>query len=184
MRRRWCRELVDVPGADAGLYLDRYPHGDHLCAGRLHARAGLHLHVPVAAYPGGADRRVGAQRHLPLRSRRKAHVAEEGRRTARARRTGRRLHRLLSVRRGLSDRHRHPQRRAARVHPVRPVHRCLRHRDEEDRPRAAPDRIRQRHQHCAAPGRRAADLPFRAAAHDPLLPRHRRGRRHHAVCAC
>ena len=48
--------------------------------------------------------------------------------------TRRRLHRLLSMRRGLSDRHRYPQRPAARLHPVRPVHRCLRHRDEEDRP--------------------------------------------------
>ena len=30
---------------------------------------------------------------------------------------GRRLHRLLPVRRRLPDRHRHPQRRAARLHP-------------------------------------------------------------------
>ena len=44
-------------------------------ARRPHARAGLHLHVPVAAHPGGADRRVGAQRHLSRRSRRAAHVA-------------------------------------------------------------------------------------------------------------
>ena len=34
-----------LPGADAGLYLDRDPDRDDLRAGRLHARAGLRLHV-------------------------------------------------------------------------------------------------------------------------------------------
>ena len=38
----------------------------------------------------------------------------------------RRLHRLQGLRRRLPDGHRHPQRRAARVHPVRAVHRRLR----------------------------------------------------------
>ncbi len=71
-----------LPGADAGLYLDRDLDGHDLCARRLHARAGLRLHVPVAAYPGGAYRRMGAQRHLQIRPRRKAHLAEEGERTA------------------------------------------------------------------------------------------------------
>ena len=131
----------DLPGADAGLYLDRNPDRDDLCARRLHARAGLRLYVPVAAHPGGADRRMGAQRHLQIRPRRAAHLAEEGERVARAGRSGRRLHRLLSMRRGLPDRHRYPRRRAARLHPVRPVHRCLRHRDEEDRPGNPPDRL-------------------------------------------
>ena len=59
----------DVPGADAGLYLDRNPDRDHLSARRFHARAGLCLYVPMAAYPGGAHRRVGAQRHLQIRPR-------------------------------------------------------------------------------------------------------------------
>ena len=59
-----------LPGADAGLYLDRDTDGDDLCARRLHARAGLRLYVPVAAHPGGADRRMGAQRHLQIRPRR------------------------------------------------------------------------------------------------------------------
>ena len=68
-------------------------------------------------------------------------------RAARARRAGRRLHRLQSVRRGVPDRHRHPRRLAARLHPVRPVHRRLRHRDDEDRPGDPADRLRQRHQH-------------------------------------
>ena len=50
-----------------------------LRAGRLDARAGLRLYVPVAAHPGGLDRRIRAQRHLSLRSRRAARLAEEGR---------------------------------------------------------------------------------------------------------
>ena len=50
----------------------------HLYARRLDARAGLRLHVPVAAHSGGADRRIRAQRHLSLRSRRAARVGEEG----------------------------------------------------------------------------------------------------------
>src|SRR6516164_10071797 len=45
------------------------------------------------------------------------------------------------MRRGLPDRHRYSQRPAARMHPVRPVHRRLRQCDEEDRPGKAPDRI-------------------------------------------
>jgi polyferredoxin len=39
-------------------------------------------HVPVAAHPGGADRRALAQRHLSLRPRRAARVGEEGERRA------------------------------------------------------------------------------------------------------
>ncbi len=84
-------------------------------------------------------------------------------RAARARRAGRRLRRLLSMRRGLPDRHRHPQRAAARMHPVRPLHRRLRQRDDQDRPAEAADRLRQRHQHPAPPGRQGADLPHRPA---------------------
>jgi polyferredoxin len=70
----------DLPGADAGLYLDRDIDGHDLSARRFHARTGLRLHVPVAAHPGGADRRMGAQRHLSPRPRRKTHLAEEGER--------------------------------------------------------------------------------------------------------
>ena len=55
----------DLPGAAGRLSLDRHPHLHHLYAGRPHARAGVHLHVPVAAHPGGADRRIRAERHLP-----------------------------------------------------------------------------------------------------------------------
>ena len=61
--------------------------------------------------------------------------------SARARRNRRRLHRLLPMRRRLSDGHRYPRWRATRLHPVRPVHRCLRYGDEEDRQGNPPDRI-------------------------------------------
>ncbi len=39
-----------------GLSLDRHPDGNHLCICRPRPRAGLYLHVPVAAHPGGVDR--------------------------------------------------------------------------------------------------------------------------------
>ena len=74
------RELVDVAGARRRLCLDRHLDLHDLLPRRAHARAGLHLHVPVAAHPGGADRRRCAQRHLPPRPRRTAHVAQRGRR--------------------------------------------------------------------------------------------------------
>ena len=46
----------DASGADLGLCLDRHPDVHDLLSGRPHARAGLPLHVPVAAHPGGAHR--------------------------------------------------------------------------------------------------------------------------------
>ena len=69
----------DLPGALVGLSLDRDPDFHDLRAGRPHARTGVHLHVPLAAYPGRADRRVGAERHLSRRSRRAEDVAQESR---------------------------------------------------------------------------------------------------------
>ena len=45
-------------------------------------RAGLRLHVPVAADPGRVDRRMGAERHLQIRPRRAALFAQEGERSA------------------------------------------------------------------------------------------------------
>ena len=53
----------------------------YLLAGSC-AGAGLPLHVPLAAHPGGADRRVGAQRHLQIRPRRAALLGQEGDRFA------------------------------------------------------------------------------------------------------
>ena len=66
-------------GAGRRLYFDRRPDLHHLHARRPHARAGLRLHVPVAAHSGGTHRRMGAQRHLPLRPRRAAFLDQEGR---------------------------------------------------------------------------------------------------------
>jgi hypothetical protein len=52
---------------------------------------------------------------------------ENTRRTARCEgQGGGRLHRLPPLRAGLPDRHRHPQRPAARVHRLHRLHRCLR----------------------------------------------------------
>ena len=45
--------LLHRPGQPRGLFLLRPVHRHHLPAGRLGARAGLHLHVPLAALPGG-----------------------------------------------------------------------------------------------------------------------------------
>ena len=73
-----------LPGPGDRLALDRHPHLHDLFARRLHARAGLHLYVPVAAHPGGADRRTRAERHLPLRPRRAARFAEAERAVAAA----------------------------------------------------------------------------------------------------
>ena len=68
----------DLARAVRRLSVDRHPDLHDLYARRPHARAGLPLHVPVAAHPGGADRRARAQRHLSLRSRRAARLGEEG----------------------------------------------------------------------------------------------------------
>ena len=53
----------------------------------------------------------------------------------------RRLHRLRRLRHRLPDRHRHPRRHPARVHQLRPVHRCLQPRDGTDRPAEMADHL-------------------------------------------
>ncbi len=69
-------QIAHVPGAVHRLSVDGHPDLHDLCARRPYARAGLPLHVSVAAHPGGADRRRRAQRHLSKRPRRAAHVGE------------------------------------------------------------------------------------------------------------
>ncbi len=86
----------------------------------------------------------------------------------RARWKDRRLHRLQSMRGGLSDRRRYSQRRPARLHPVRAMHRRLRCRHEEDRARRSPDRLRQRHQYQAPHGRQVGALQAGAPADDRI----------------
>ena len=100
-----------------------------------------------------------------------------------ARAAGRRLHRLPAMRACLSDRRRYPRRPQSRLHPVRPVHRCLRRGDGEDRPADSPHRLRHRHQHQTPPARAKADLPDRAQPHGALCRDHRRGRRGHDLRA-
>ena len=79
---------------------------------------------------------------LPRLSRRKAHVGEEGRRSAQPRRTGRRLRELQSVRQRLPDRHRHKGGAEFRLHQLRSLRRCLRRRDGGAEAPARPDRLR------------------------------------------
>ena len=147
----WVLYFADAPTLVRELATFQAPAAAYLWIGILtfttytlagpHARAGVRLHVPVAAHPGGAHRRMGAQRHLSPRPRRAAHLDQEGRRAARPRARRRRLHRLPSMRRRLPDRHRYPRRRPARLHHVRAVHRRLRHGDEEGRPADPADRL-------------------------------------------
>ena len=172
-----------LPGAVHRLSLDRHPDRDHLCVRRPRARAGLHLHVSLAAYPGRADGRMGAQRHLPARPRRAAYLHQEGRAAAPRRRTCRRLRRLPSVHQCLPDRRRHPQRHPARLHSMRPVHRCVRRDHAAGQPADRTDRLRHRHQRRAPACRQTADLSPDPAAHRALRRHYRRGRQHHAVHA-
>ena len=134
-------ESGDVPGAARRLCLYRHADFYDLRAGRLDARTGLRLYVPVAAHPGGVDRRIRAQRHLSLRPRRAARLAEEGGGAARAWPAGRRLHRLSAMRPCLPDRRGYPPRPQSRLHSMRAVHRRLRRGDGEDRPADAADRV-------------------------------------------
>ena len=60
----------DGPGGIGRLFHHRHPDGHHLHLRRLHARTGLHLHVPVAAHPGRDARRGIAHRHLQCLARR------------------------------------------------------------------------------------------------------------------
>ena len=129
-------------------------HPHHLRAGRRRARAGLHLHVPLAALPGRPARRGQPGRHLPEMARRTARAAQARRKLGGARR----LHRLQAMRRGLPDRHRHPRRAAARVHRLRPLRRRLQRRDAADRPAGRPDRLRHRAR-ADRPDRRPAGQP-------------------------
>ena len=91
---------------------------------RMAARAGVHLHVPLRAFPE-RDVRPRHPRHLlRRRARRAARVAPARHGPPRGRPRG--LHRLHPVRAGVSDRHRHPRRPPAPVHRLCRVHRRLR----------------------------------------------------------
>ena len=66
------------PGAASIAYVDRrHPDRDDLRLRRLHARTGLHLHVPLAAHPGRDDGRGHPDRHLQRLARRAARQARQ-----------------------------------------------------------------------------------------------------------
>jgi hypothetical protein len=90
----------------AARFLDRQCGQRRLCDGRradrddlrlrrLHARTGVHLHVPLAAHPDRDARRKIADRHLQGLARRTARFGQKGRSAARF---AWRLHRLQPMR--------------------------------------------------------------------------------------
>ena len=138
------RELVPGhPGRSLGglgVFLDPVLRLRDLRQRRLHARAGVQVHVPVCALPE-RDVRPEHIDHL-LRRRSAASPAARGRATRSARAGPRRLRRLHAVRPGLPHRHRYPQGPAVRVHCLRRVHRCVRRRHAAPELRARPDPLR------------------------------------------
>ena len=85
----FCR-CTDIDGG----FLDRASRTYRLCDGRridgndihlwrLHARTGVHLYVPLAAYPDGDDGRKIADRYLSGLARRTTGFGEKSRSTAR-----------------------------------------------------------------------------------------------------
>ena len=74
----WTRQC-----SQRGLCDGRRADRDHLHLRRLHARTGVHLHVPLAAHPDRDDRRKIADRHLQGMARRTAWFGEKGRSAAR-----------------------------------------------------------------------------------------------------
>ena len=134
----------------------------HLRQRRLHARAGVQVHVPVRALP---ERDVRPDTLIITYD--AARGEPRGARARKADRAGRRpgrLHRLQPVRAGLPDRHRHPQRPAVRVHRLRRLHRRLRQRHGQDGLPARADPLLDRERRCSAAGRGAQMLAPRAAA--------------------
>jgi len=114
------KQLVTFQAPMVAYLWNRYSRGHDLSARGLHAGAGLHLYVPMAAHRQAAltDEWALNVTYRYDRGEKRTSVKKAAR-TARAWRACRRLRRLLSMRRGLSDRHRHPQRPAARMHPMR-----------------------------------------------------------------
>ncbi len=113
-----------------GDVLDRVLRLRDLRQRRLHARAGLQVHVPVCALPERDVRPRHPDHQLRRAARRAARLAGTRRRSGVGRQG--RLHQLHAVRAGLPDRHRHPRGPAVRVHRLRRLHRRLQRRDGQD----------------------------------------------------
>ena len=170
------RRVLHRPGRARHLFLRPPVHGHDLPARRHGPRAGLHLHVPMAAHPGCPGRPGHPGRDLRAVARRAARQVPQGRHV----RGPRRLHRLQAVRGRVPDGHRHPRRLPARMHRLRPVHRRLRRGHGPDRAPAQADRLRQRAEPGTPRGGPSPGLSPRSPA-DPGLPGDDRGRGpHHA----
>ena len=72
------RQFFDLRGAARRLHLRRHLDRHHLCAWRHRPRAGLHLHVPLAAHPGRDVRSRLAAHLLPRLARRAARPPQAG----------------------------------------------------------------------------------------------------------
>ncbi len=162
--------VLHRPGVDRRLRLRLPVHGDDLPAGRLGPRAGLHLHVPVAAVPGRDVRRGLARRHLRGLARRAPRRRPQGPVVRRPRP----LRRLRPVLAGLPHRRRHPQGPADGLHRLRAVRRCLQLGDGPLRPAARADHLRLDRQ----PGRPRRGRDQDPAAADPPQDHRLRG------CCC
>ena len=114
--------LLDRPGRLRCLCLGRDPDRNNLRLRRVHARAGMHLHVPLAAHPDRDDGRKFTDRDLQGLARRTAWEPEKGRSPSRQLW---RLRRLQSMRRGLPDRDRYSRGAADRLHYLCLVYRCM-----------------------------------------------------------
>ena len=128
--RTLAAEVLALRRSALGDVLDPVLRLRHLRQRRLHARAGLQVHVPLRALPERDVRPRHADHQLRRAARRAARLARARRRPGVGRQG--RLHRLHAVRAGLPDRHRHPEGPAVRVHRLRRLHRRLQRRDGQD----------------------------------------------------
>ena len=147
---------VTLPARAVGDVLDPVLRPRDLRQRRLHARAGVQVHVPVRTLPVGDVRPRHADHRLRPRARRAARTAQpQGGSRGREPRP---LRRLQHLRAGVPDRHRHPQGPAVRMHRLRRVHRRLRPGDGQDGlpARADPLRVRERARAASRPRRHVA----------------------------
>ena len=108
-----ARELVLFEAPDTAYYFIGLFTFTTYALGGWSRRAGLHLHVPLAADPGRHDGRRLLPGDLPGETGRAARRAQARPELGRPRP----LHRLQSMRRCLSHGDRHPPRAPARMHP-------------------------------------------------------------------
>ena len=167
-RRRCCATSSRCRRHPVAYVTIARPDRHHLRLRRLLARAGLHLHLPLAAHPGGddgrgdADRRYRDWRGEPRGAATRPQAQAAAGRPSRRRRL-RRLHAPAST----SARWASTSATASRssASPA-PLHRRLRRRHGQARAAARPDRLLHPHRRAAerAGGQRQAGLAARPAA--------------------